>query len=915
MILTRAYFKLGDHAEARFYLSQCHKMIHLEPYDEPSTNTALFSMLAELYMLDGDFDSARQMYSKYVSMTTEVYGPNHVSTSDCYNVISAFYTHRGQYGTAVDYCRRALAIRREQLGRNHRVTAESYYNLGLLYRLSGQHEDARDAFLDAREIRSILHGKDSLEVAEVELSLGFTEYQLGNLRSAQEFCQRSYERRSQRIGKNHPETNEALTLLDKIRLAQGGEASRSVNKSPRTLPVSPLPSSRSRIMWETSKASDDVSYDQFLLKRTLSEMGKIDKTLSLSFETRVMHRVRAQGYLSENEISSVFGPRFPRETDLLMQALRETALKERNAAREVGRVQQEKTGTRSRSLFRKSGALSTLNESGELPFPVSPLTSGEKRKQMTIERSSRSAFSTAAPSQVSRSDSKGRNAFSSEYYSSNVFDFFNSYQQQKEDHNSTLSYHAQKSNIEGAVNPTRRGKVVELSGAELWKKYDVEVFCAFGLMPFLEDIRKSQENSSLKQETMSSKNGKTAERNTTESMKTKRNKKKPRGPKLDTKRVHWDILEDTEGTIWDSGVDSSDIEMDEVFGDLKDEFSNTHKPTVLARGGSPLRNQEVVLIQDSKRRQNMSIFAKTLVKGGKNPNDIAKALVQMDLSPFGAQALDALLEFLPETQEAEAVQEYINNGGYPALLGPAEKFVAALADVPRLPQRVKSLSTLQMFEEIMANSEAAIRLIEVTSAQIKDSTRFARLLNIILRVGNELNKGTHKEDAQGVKLSSLIKLSQTKSNKNTTLMEYLVEHLIDKDPAVLHVAEDFPDLSESARCNLQTLAADVAKLKIDTKAVHRAMEDAQKSGDDADFVKATKAFVERESPRVEKTEAAFTSMKETFADLCKYLGENPAVSSPEEVFDQLQRFISSFHSTVEKVKAKRDRLPKRSSST
>jgi hypothetical protein len=37
------------------------------------------------------------------------------------------------------------------------------------------------------------------------------------------------------------------------------------------------------------------------------------------------------------------------------------------------------------------------------------------------------------------------------------------------------------------------------------------------------------------------------------------------------KRLHWDVLDDTTGTVWDQ-LDGAD-ELDGVFGDLKDEFS------------------------------------------------------------------------------------------------------------------------------------------------------------------------------------------------------------------------------------------------------------------------------------------------------------------------------------------------------
>ena len=44
----------------------------------------------------------------------------------------------------------------------------------------------------------------------------------------------------------------------------------------------------------------------------------------------------------------------------------------------------------------------------------------------------------------------------------------------------------------------------------------------------------------------------------------------------------------------------------------------------------------------------------------------------------------------------------------------------------------------------------------------------------MLAVGNQINKGTRKGDAEGITLSSLMKMSQTKTNSGYTLLEYIV---------------------------------------------------------------------------------------------------------------------------------------------
>lgn len=1247
MILTRAYLKLGDVSEARFYLRQCEKHVRVEPYEDESTNAALYSMLAELYMVAGEYEQARVRYAEYMRKTEALFGTNHVATSDCYNIISAFYTHRGQYEEAIDFCRRALVIRAEQLGVNHRFTADSRYNLGLLLRLDGQLAEARREFALARQTRELLFGAQSLEAAEVELSLGFTEYELGNLGAAHELCERSYATRRSAVGKNHPDTSEALNLLNTVRTARArgdvyelaspdgidiDEESDFDGLSEMHAPLGPPPdmdsSRRSRLgssehsFGQPSFADATVRFDRFLVQRTLDRMQQMYDAPSMSFQSRVMQTLNVHGSVTAQELHARFAPRFPHETEQLMENLEEQDLLMRHArvkqpsrnargeSREISRNPKndlEAYPGAKRSIFRLHGRSSTSIEASiaskedrkaslqaEYPFPVSPLASGHdaisivrpesvsigktlpmgvtsggeslptrsettrpvsprltwnedvdkqalkqtswtaslRKSQNDLETKHASELQDQGAARDTRSSAvpyipRGRFDFtstsrtslrpehvdsfsqlrkSSTFSSGNsehrdniivaqegqhqvrndtgisshrqsgtgsgmtkvstnsLFDFFDNYvirpngsspgndgvsgkvaggasggtgkveggnvsaskngsyysqgygdgygygggnaggfnlsygdgeddisssgpvqtipnnltRGPKGEHNiggsggidrvpgkspsgehqplSTLhpgalvrsglaaagsqgSPGAQGSGVGGVstlmnggslVSGNRRAKVVELSGEELWKAHDIEVFTSFGMIPMLLDKRETERKEAAaakRREEEEAKKAQTSSKATNDSSSKPvasskvlapaaklMKKKKPLGPKSDTKRVHWDVLEDTEGTIWDSGVDSDDIELADVFEDLKAEFSNKAAAKTLSSNGdnpASAKPKEVILLADPKRRQNMSIFAKTLMKGGRELYEVGAALREMDLSKFGPNALASLQEFLPQGDESEAVQGFVDSGGDRSLLGPAECFVDAIGSVPRLSQRIKTLSVISEFDELALDANRRTELVRTTSNRVRESTRFARLLSIILKVGNELNKGTEKGEAQGVRLASLVKLSQTKSNQNTTLLQYLVEHLEKKDPHVLEFADDFPDLLESSRCSMQTLSADVNKLSSSLAAVEHASKAAAKAGDDEEFTNVAEPFLRQAKPKADQISQDFKGMEEAYASLCSYVGENPKAMPPEDLFKQLLSFTTDFNSTVKKVRDRIARQEKR----
>ena len=146
LLLGKAYAQTQSAERATYYLQQATAIANEKPYPEVSTNAALHSIIAELYMLLGLSEEAETSYTKYKLAVEEGYGLDHLATSDCYNLLGAFYTHHGRYQPAISYCNRALQIRICLLGPRHQNTSDSHYNLGLLYRLNGDPYDARAAF-------------------------------------------------------------------------------------------------------------------------------------------------------------------------------------------------------------------------------------------------------------------------------------------------------------------------------------------------------------------------------------------------------------------------------------------------------------------------------------------------------------------------------------------------------------------------------------------------------------------------------------------------------------------------------------------------------------------------------------------------------------------------------------------------
>ena len=315
---------VGVEADGKYYLHQATKVCRNEPYDDPASNAALYSVIAELYLMHNEVRVAERMYAEYCLRLEEIFGKQHLATSDCYNVLSAFYTHQGEYPLAVQYCGKALIIRVEQLGTDHQYTADSHYNLGLLYRLSNKLPEAVREFGLAKSIRTQIFSAFSLEVSEVELSLGFTYHQQSNLDDALVELESSYKTRLELLGAAHEDTMEALNLLNAVRLSKGLQRVERSKDQGRVVKTVGKPKG----VGSGATSSDPSLLDLFYLRRIMLDMTQgvgLDRPLSLPRELQAsIEEAARKAPLDLDTLVSLFSSLYPYHINCIVNYIKDT---------------------------------------------------------------------------------------------------------------------------------------------------------------------------------------------------------------------------------------------------------------------------------------------------------------------------------------------------------------------------------------------------------------------------------------------------------------------------------------------------------------------------------------------------------------------------------------------------------------
>lgn len=108
-----------------------------------------------------------------------------------------------------------------------------------------------------------------------------------------------------------------------------------------------------------------------------------------------------------------------------------------------------------------------------------------------------------------------------------------------------------------------------------------------------------------------------------------------------------------------------------------------------------------------------------------------------------------------------------------------------------------------------------MRSVLEASRQVARSRRLRKLLELVLALGNYVNRGNARGNAAGFRLASLNRLVDTKSScaKGTTLLHYLVQVLESRFREVLDIEEDMPHVRTAARVSMADLQKEVANLK------------------------------------------------------------------------------------------------------
>ena len=84
---------------------------------------------------------------------------------------------------------------------------------------------------------------------------------------------------------------------------------------------------------------------------------------------------------------------------------------------------------------------------------------------------------------------------------------------------------------------------------------------------------------------------------------------------------------------------------------------------------------------------------------------------------------------------------------------------------------------------------------------MRQSKRLRGIMQTVLSIGNALNEGTARGQANAFKLNSLLKLTELRGKQGFTALHYLCQVIADKQQDILEFHHDLPSLEVREETN------------------------------------------------------------------------------------------------------------------
>ncbi|XP_035380722.1 delphilin isoform X2 [Electrophorus electricus] len=364
---------------------------------------------------------------------------------------------------------------------------------------------------------------------------------------------------------------------------------------------------------------------------------------------------------------------------------------------------------------------------------------------------------------------------------------------------------------------------------------------------------------------------------------------------MSVKRLRWEQVENSEGTIWGQlGEDSDYDKLSDMvkYLDLELHFG-TQKGPISIPEPTPqpetFKKKDIVEILSHKKAYNASILIAHLKL---SPGELRHVLMTMSTDRLEPAHIKQLLLYAPDDEEVKQYEQYMDN---PSKLSDPDQFVLQMLSVPEYKTRLKSLHFKCTLQEKTEEMRGGYDFVYKASLELKNSKKLAKILEFVLAMGNYLNNGQPKgSKTTGFKINFLTELATTKTvDGKSTFLHILVKSLCQHFPEVLDFAKELKTVPLAAKVNQRNITSDLNDLHSIIQDIRSACLKMPATAEDR-FAVVMSGFLENSHPAVQSLESLQQRAMEEFCKVASFFGEDGKATTTEAFFGIFAEFIAKF---------------------
>ncbi|XP_077588458.1 uncharacterized protein fhdc2 [Stigmatopora nigra] len=367
------------------------------------------------------------------------------------------------------------------------------------------------------------------------------------------------------------------------------------------------------------------------------------------------------------------------------------------------------------------------------------------------------------------------------------------------------------------------------------------------------------------------------------------------------RKLNWERIpkERVEGrkSVWSgAGMDEDEFpidlhSLDELFGqkECKTQDSNAtlRRRSALLRCRTPQDGPEEISLLDSKRSMNIGIFLRQFKMPAK---EIVEDIRHGVGDRYGAEKLTELYKLLPDREEESRLRRFSGERGW---LGEPDLFILLLVEVPSFRLRLDAMILQQEFDPALTSLCVAARCLREAARELLSCPELHSILRLVLKAGNYMNAGGYSGNAAGFRISSLLKLADTKANKpGMNLLHFVAMEAVKKDQSLLSFPSQLGHVGSASRLCEESVLEDLSKLKSRVLALKTNVLT------EREILRHTQSFLEVTEERLKEAEDEVEGMRMSSRALVDFFCEDDSTFKLEEACKVFDLFCLRFQKAV-----------------